>query len=104
MITSKMSPPAKQTYTQADVDELKSAVRDVPDFPKKGIIFKDITTLLKEASLFQKAIKMMAAPFENEKIDAVVGIDARGFIFGGPIAILFDAGFVPVRKKGEITR
>jgi len=102
MITFKMSPSDKQTYTQADVEELKSAIRDVPDFPKKGIIFKDITTLLKQASLFQKAIQMMASPFENEKIDAVVGIDARGFILGGPIATLFDAGFVPVRKKGKL--
>jgi len=97
-----MSTRLQVNYTQADVDELKRAIRDVPDFPKKGIVFKDITTLLKQPDLFSKAIKMMVAPFENEKIDVVVGIDARGFILGGPIATQLNAGFVPVRKKGKL--
>lgn len=97
-----MSTGLKINYSQADVEELKRAIRDVPDFPKEGIVFKDITTLLKEPALFAKAVKMMAAPFENEKVDVVVGIDARGFILGGPIAIALGAGFVPVRKKGKL--
>lgn len=86
----------------AEVEELKAAIRDVPDFPKEGIIFKDITTLLKQPGLFSKAIKHMALPFESVPIDVVVGIDARGFILGGAIAQLFDVGFVPVRKKGKL--
>lgn len=86
----------------SEIDELKAAIRDVPDFPKEGIIFKDITTLLKQPGLFSKAVRLMAAPFENDPIDIVVGIDARGFILGGAIAQLFDAGFVPVRKKGKL--
>ncbi len=85
-----------------EIQELKSAIRDVPDFPKKGIIFKDITTLLKQPGLFSKAIGLMAEPFKDAPIDVVVGIDARGFILGGAIAQLFDVGFVPVRKKGKL--
>ncbi|MDR0334869.1 MAG: adenine phosphoribosyltransferase [Methanomassiliicoccaceae archaeon] len=82
--------------------DLKSSIRTVEDWPKKGISFKDITTLLKDAELLNAAVEQMAAPFRNEKVDIVVGPESRGFIFGVPVAIALGAGFVPVRKKGKL--
>ena len=82
--------------------ELKGCIRDVPDFPKEGIIFKDITTLLQDPAALKKSIDLLAKKFKNEKIDIVVGVEARGFIFGAPIAYKLGAGFVPVRKKGKL--
>ena len=81
---------------------LKSHIRDIPDFPKPGIIFKDITTLLGHKQAFKHAIDSLAAKFKSKKIDKVVAVEARGFIFGGALAHKLGAGFVPVRKKGKL--
>ena len=82
--------------------DLKSRIRDIPDFPKKGILFRDITTLLKDESAFQKAIDKLTAYYEDEGVEKVVGIESRGFIFGAPLAYTLGAGFIPVRKPGKL--
>jgi adenine phosphoribosyltransferase len=82
--------------------DLKSLIRTIPDYPKPGILFRDITTLLGHAEGFREAVKRMAAPFEGAKIDAVAGIEARGFILGGAVADRLGTGFVPIRKKGKL--
>lgn len=84
------------------IRDIKDRIRDVPDFPKKGIMFKDITSVLSDIDALRTSIKEMAAPFTNLGIDIVVGIESRGFIFGTPIADLLNAGFVPVRKPGKL--
>lgn len=84
------------------IDELKKSIRDIPDFPKKGIIFKDITTLLKDGKRFHKAIDSMAERYSGKKIDKVICVEARGFVFGSAIAYKLGAGVVPVRKKGKL--
>ncbi len=84
------------------LDELKAAIRDVPDFPKKGIIFKDITPLLKNATLFKKAVDALAGEFKGKKIDKVASVESRGFILGSAIAYKLGASFIPVRKKGKL--
>jgi len=84
------------------VEDLKTYIRDIPGFPKEGIIFKDITTLLKDRTKFREAVDAIAEKFKDEKIDAVVGIEARGFIFGAAVAYKLGAGIVPVRKKGKL--
>ncbi|MHB1131311.1 MAG: adenine phosphoribosyltransferase [Chloroflexota bacterium] len=81
---------------------LAEHIRDVPDFPKKGILFKDITTLLKEPSAFRKSIDLLTEQFRGDAIDLVVGMESRGFIFGAPLAYNLGAGFVPVRKLGKL--
>jgi len=83
-------------------EELKAAVRDVPDFPIKGILFKDITPILHDGRLFRIAVDAFADRHKGKDIDAVVGIDARGFIFAGAVAYKLGVGFVPVRKKGKL--
>lgn len=88
--------------TTAEKIDLKKYIRNIPDFPKPGILFKDITTLLSNKNAFSQAIEALAANFKNEKIDAVVAVEARGFILGGAIAHKLGAGFVPVRKKGKL--
>jgi adenine phosphoribosyltransferase len=82
--------------------EIQAAIRNVPDFPKPGIQFKDITPLLADARLFSGTIDQLTAKFSPGSIDAVVGIDARGFIFAAAAAIKLHAGFIPVRKKGKL--
>lgn len=82
--------------------DLKKHIRDIPDFPKEGIIFKDITTLLKDKDAFKKSIDLLAKKFSKEKIDVVIGVEARGFIFGAALAYKLKAGFVPIRKKGKL--
>src|SRR3989344_1800434 len=82
--------------------DLKTAIRDVPDFPKKGILFKDITTLLGRADVFQKVIDQIAEHYKSKKVTQVVIIESRGFIFGTPVAYKLKAGVVPVRKKGKL--
>ena len=82
--------------------ELKNLIRDVPDFPKKGIIFKDITTLLKDKDAFKEAVDKLAEECEGKKIDIVVAVEARGFIFGGVLAYKLGAGFAPLRKPGKL--
>jgi adenine phosphoribosyltransferase len=83
-------------------DRLASKIRDVPDFPKPGILFKDITTLLKDGDSFAAAIDGLLAKIGEKKIDAVVGMESRGFIFAAPIAYKLGVGFVPVRKLGKL--
>jgi adenine phosphoribosyltransferase len=83
-------------------DRIKEIIRDIPDFPKKGILFKDITTLLADGPEFKRAIDLLAARYEGEGIDRVVAIESRGFILGAPLAYRLGAGFVPVRKKGKL--
>jgi len=82
--------------------KLKSKIRDIPDFPKKGILFKDITPLLKDKEALKEAIKRMAAMFNDYEIDYVIGIEARGFLVGTPLAIELDKGFIPIRKPGKL--
>lgn len=84
------------------MEDLKKAIRDVPDFPKKGIIFKDITPLLQNTKLFKKAVDKLAGRFKDKKIDAVVSVESRGFILGSAIAYKLGASFIPVRKKGKL--
>lgn len=85
-----------------DADDLRSNIRDVPDFPKPGIVFKDITPILADGSLFQTSIRLLAETAEQVAIDKVVGIDARGFIFAAAVADRLKAGFVPIRKQGKL--
>ena len=83
-------------------DSLRSAIRDVVDFPKPGIVFKDITPILSDPVLFRDSITLLCDTAGGQKIDKVVGIDARGFIFAAAVADRLGAGFVPVRKKGKL--
>ncbi len=82
--------------------DLKGLVRTIPDYPKPGILFRDVTTLLGDAQGFKSAIARMAEPWRNEPVDAVAGIEARGFILGGAIADRLGCGFIPIRKKGKL--
>jgi len=84
------------------MEELKAAIREIPDWPRKGILFYDVTTLLKRADKFRAAIDALIAPYKEEKIDLVAGIEARGFIFAPTVAYALNAGFVPVRKPGKL--
>lgn len=89
--------------SQQDLNpSLKQYIRDIPDFPEDGIIFRDITTLLADAGAFRTTIDAMVAPYRESRIDKVVVIESRGFIFGTPIAYLLNAGIVPVRKPGKL--
>src|ERR1700724_4464135 len=85
-----------------DCDPLKKLIREVPDFPKKGILFYDITTLLKDKLGFAKLIDSLSEHYLNTPIDVVLGIEARGFIFGPALAYRLNAGFVPLRKPGTL--
>src|SRR3979409_337248 len=84
------------------IDRLRTAVRDVPDFPKAGIIFKDITPILKDGALFRSSVDIFLHQLRNKRIDKIVGIDARGFLFGSAVAYELGIGFVPLRKKGRL--
>jgi len=84
------------------IREIKGYIRDIPDFPEKGIIFKDITPLIGNAEALKIACDLMAEPFANAGITKVVGLESRGFIFGTPVAERLGAGFVPVRKPGKL--
>ena len=88
--------------TVTTMDALKRAIRDVPDFPKPGIIFKDITPLLADGHLFKQACEAMAAPFRDSGIDVVAAVESRGFLLGGPIAHALGVGIVPIRKVGKL--
>jgi adenine phosphoribosyltransferase len=83
-------------------EELRARIREIPDFPKPGILFYDITTLLKDADAFREVIDRMAEMVKDERIDLVVGMESRGFIFAAPLADRLGAGFVPVRKLGKL--
>ncbi len=95
-----MDPPA--TLDPGTIDDLRTAIREVPDFPKEGILFYDITTLLRDARCFQRAIDVLAAPHIGQPLDYIVGIDARGFILGAALAYKLCKGLVVVRKKGKL--
>jgi len=84
------------------VDDLRAMIREVPDFPKPGILFYDITTLLKDPGAFRQSIELLSVPFIDRRIDVVVGMESRGFIFSAPMALGLNAGFVPVRKLGKL--
>lgn len=83
-------------------EKLKSCIRDVPDWPKEGIIFKDITTLLKDPDAFKLAVDALADRYRDRGVNYVASVEARGFILGGPVAYLLGAGFIPVRKPGKL--
>lgn len=83
-------------------ESLKEYIREIPDFPKKGILFKDITPLLKDPGAFQTAVILLADRFLNRKINQIVAVESRGFIFGSAVAYRLKAGFIPVRKKGRL--
>ncbi len=83
-------------------DDLRAKVREVPDFPKPGILFYDITTLLKDATAYKESIDLLTEPFRDRRVDIVVGMESRGFIFSAPMAYQLNAGFVPVRKLGKL--
>ena len=82
--------------------DLKATVRTIPDYPKPGILFRDITTLLADARAFRRAVDELVHPWAGSKIDKVAGIEARGFILGGAVAHQVSAGFIPIRKKGKL--
>jgi len=83
-------------------EELRARIREIPDFPKPGILFYDITTLLKDAASYRESIQLMLEPYREERIDLVVGMESRGFIFSAPLAYELGAGLVPVRKLGKL--
>ena len=83
-------------------NDLRAAIRSIPDYPKPGIIFRDITTLLGDARAFRRTVDELAQPWAGMKIDKVAGIEARGFILGGAVAHQVSAGFIPIRKKGKL--
>src|SRR5262245_24816871 len=84
------------------IESLRACVRDVPDFPKKGIVFKDITPILGDPALFRASIDLFLERCRGRKIDKIVGIDARGFLFGSAVAYELNVGFVPIRKRGKL--
>jgi adenine phosphoribosyltransferase len=83
-------------------EDLRAKIREIPDFPKPGILFYDITTLLKDAAAYREAIDLMIEPHRDAGVDLVVGMESRGFIFSGPIAYKLNAGLIPVRKLGKL--
>ncbi len=85
-----------------DIESIQRAIRDIPDFPKPGIVFKDITPLLSDGRLFAKTIDLLAERYRDEKVDAVLGIESRGFIIGAALAYTLGAGFSVVRKPGKL--
>jgi adenine phosphoribosyltransferase len=88
--------------TPSDALDLRAAIRSIPDYPKPGIMFRDITTLLGNARAFRRTVDELVNPWAGSKIDKVAGIEARGFIIGGAVAHQVSAGFVPIRKKGKL--
>ncbi|MFC0217858.1 adenine phosphoribosyltransferase [Pseudochelatococcus lubricantis] len=84
--------------------DLRAAIRSIPDYPRPGVMFRDITTLLGNARAFRRAVDELVQPWPGAKIDKVAGIEARGFILGGAVAHQLSAGFVPIRKKGKLPR
>lgn len=84
------------------VNDLKEKIRDIPDFPQKGVLFKDITPLLKDPACYRRAVELIASRYRDQNIDLVVGVEARGFILGAPVAYDLGAGIVPVRKPGKL--
>jgi adenine phosphoribosyltransferase len=87
---------------ELEIRELKAAIREIPDWPKKGILFYDVTTLLKQGRCLVRTIDALVEPFRDQRIDMVVGVEARGFIFAPAVAYALRTGFVPVRKPGKL--
>jgi len=94
--------PSSSPVATMNTDQLKKLIREIPDFPKKGILFYDITTLLKDKSGFASLIDMLADSYASSDVDLVLGMEARGFIFAPALAYRLKAGFVPVRKPGKL--
>lgn len=92
------------TNQQQTLEYIRNSVTAVPDYPKPGILFRDITSLIADPRAFQETIHLIKARFATQAIDKVIGTEARGFIFGAPIALALDVGFVPVRKPGKLPR
>ena len=84
------------------LQEIYGCIRDVPDFPKPGILFKDITPLLLSPARFRRVVELMAGPFQEARVSRVVSIESRGFLLGAPVALTLDAGLVPIRKPGKL--
>jgi adenine phosphoribosyltransferase len=84
------------------MSDLRATIRNVPGFPKKGIVFRDITTLLKDRTAFRESVDVLSAHYKSMQIDKVVSIESRGFIIGAPLAYTLEAGFVPIRKPGKL--
>jgi adenine phosphoribosyltransferase len=84
------------------IENLKAEIREIPDWPKKGILFYDVTTLLKQGKCFRQTIDALVEPYKNKQVDLVLGMEARGFIFAPTVAYALNAGFVPVRKPGKL--
>ncbi|MBN2453448.1 MAG: adenine phosphoribosyltransferase [Candidatus Omnitrophica bacterium] len=84
------------------MNDLKSSIRDIPGFPKEGIIFKDITTLLRDGKKFRESVDLFAREFEGKKVDVILSIEARGFLFGAALAYKLGCGIAPIRKKGKL--
>src|SRR6478752_6087788 len=101
-ITSTFSPMAGLSMDQRLLTDLKASIRSVPDYPKPGVVFRDITTLLGDARAFRRSVDELVHPFAGGRVDKVAGIEARGFILGGAVAHQLSAGFVPIRKKGKL--
>src|SRR5256712_12834098 len=87
---------------RAEVEAIARRIRDVPDFPKPGIVFKDITPLLLDASAFRRAVELMTAPFQGSRVTRVVSIESRGFLLGAPVSLALGAGLGPIRKSGSL--
>lgn len=94
--------PQKKSNARKTAEDFSRYCRDIPDFPKQGIIFRDITCLLKNGPVFKRAVDALAAQYKREKIDTIVCIEARGFLLGAALAYRLGAGLVPVRKKGKL--
>lgn len=92
------------TTTQQQLQLIKDSIITIPDYPKAGILFRDITTLLENHAAFSASIKLMVEQFKNKGITKIVGTEARGFLFGAPVALALGIGFVPVRKRGKLPR
>jgi adenine phosphoribosyltransferase len=87
---------------ESELQQIHGRIREIPDFPRLGIAFKDITPLLLEPRLFRRAVELMAAPFRDAGVSRVISIESRGFLLGAPIALTLDAGLVPIRKPGKL--
>jgi adenine phosphoribosyltransferase len=94
--------PSNQLFRGVPAMSLAAAIRTIPDYPKKGILFRDITTLLGDAKAFRRAVDELVQPWSGSKMDKVAGMEARGFILGGAVAHQLSAGFIPIRKKGKL--
>src|SRR3546814_7619331 len=96
--------PSYRAGSMTKTIDLAASVRSIPDYPKPGIIFRDITTLLGDATAFRQAVDELVRPYAGTGVDKIAGVEARGFILGGALAHQLSAGFVPIRKKGKIGR